>query len=190
MSDLTKICEDYIERYGYEFLSGCKNIYKNNYYNFNSFTLFLTTKGRYALIDNEDGDLLNYVWCDSNGYCFNNTEGLLHRLIMKRLHPNVSDEFDVDHVDQNRFNNTRANLRYVTRSNNNRNVKAKCESGILGLRHRTEKKEFECRRSVNGVPYSKSFSYGNIRPYDEAYQSALDWLKEFDNDNPIQSITK
>jgi hypothetical protein len=190
MSDLTKICEDYIERYSYEFLSGCKNIYKNNYYNFGSFTLFLTTKGGYCIISNEDGDLLNYIWSDSNSYCLNATQGYMHRLIMKRLHPNVSDEFDVDHIDQNKFNNTRANLRYVTRSNNLRNRSVWCESGISGLCDVTEENRFRCQRSANGVRYSKSYRYGKVRSYEEAYQLALIWLKEFDNDNPIQSITK
>jgi hypothetical protein len=191
MSDLTKICNDFIKYDNDKFLSGYKNIYKNKFYNFNSFTLFLTTQDKYCIIDNEDGDLLNYIWCDKDGYCLNASQGRMHRVIMKRLHPEISDEFEVDHIDQNRFNNTRANLRYVTHSDNNRNVSAYSNNqiGISGLSHRAEMKCFQCRRSVNGVPYSKSFSYKKIRSYDEAKELSLKWLKEFDNNNPIISIS-
>jgi hypothetical protein len=176
-----------------ELLAGSLVPNKNMYFDYGYITLFLTTKGKFAFIDTEDRDLLDdYVWCDNKGYARNKSQGLLHRVIMKRLHPEISDEFDVDHIDQNKFNNTRANLRYVTHSENLRNVSAQSNNkstGIKGLYDRTEEKRFQCRRVIKGITYTKSFCYKKIRSYDEAKESALDWLKEFDNNNPIISIS-
>lgn len=92
------------------------------------------TKGAYALIDTEDFDRVSqYGWCLSDGFktqdyvrAFANIKGKivkLHRFILGITDPCII----IDHIDHNPLNNTKANLRIVTRSENqlNRRVKGK-----------------------------------------------------------------
>jgi hypothetical protein len=83
------------------------------------------TKGHFALIDDEDCERVSqYKWSfDNNGYAVRKAGGrknpkkiMLHRFIM-----DAPAGFDVDHIDGDPLNNTRANLRVCNRSQNNAN---------------------------------------------------------------------
>lgn len=97
------------------------------------------TRGKFALVDNEDFDMLNkYKWKSSNtkGKFFyahryiGNNQILMHRVIM-----NTPKGFDTDHIDHNTLNNQKENLRIVSRQLNNANRKpnTKTASGYKGL---------------------------------------------------------
>ena len=80
-----------------------------------------------ALIDIEDIDKVkNYRWCKHNGYARNNDIGNLHRFIM-----NAPIEMEVDHINHNRLDNRKSNLRVVTHQQNNMN-KATTKSNTSG----------------------------------------------------------
>ncbi len=64
------------------------------------------------------------------GYLRNRKLGLLHRVILK-----APLEIEVDHIDGNKLNNHRSNLRFATSSQNKQNVKIKRtnSSGFIGV---------------------------------------------------------
>lgn len=82
----------------------------------------------YTFVSEEDYDFLNkYKWSkNSSGYAQGRIDGksyLLHRYIMiVILNNNIYSHTKIDHIDNNRLNNNRENLRIITNSDNARNV--------------------------------------------------------------------
>jgi len=85
------------------------------------------TKGQFAIVDDEDYDLLmQWKWyLTSDGYAARNEytpENKTPRtVLMHRVITMAPKNMDVDHHDTNRLNNCRSNLRIATRSQNCRN---------------------------------------------------------------------
>lgn len=77
-------------------------------------------KGKFVLVDDEDYDnLIKYKWYTQKsgiiyGYFGFNKKISIHRFIMK---PN-SKSVQIDHIDQNRLNNQKSNLRFCTNQQN------------------------------------------------------------------------
>ena len=81
----------------------------------------------YALVDDEDYDLLKslgWFWNIRNGYAItrvieNGTrkQHSMHRFLFRENNPDVI----IDHIDRNRLNNTKANLRRLTPTENANN---------------------------------------------------------------------
>lgn len=97
------------------------------------------TQGFEAVVSEEDyGYLSKFKWTYSAGYAVRRRPGvdtqqiLMHRLIMG---VDASPGFEVDHVDMDKLNNRRENLRFVTRSQNitNKNSAGNI-SGFKGVR--------------------------------------------------------
>lgn len=98
----------------------------------------------YTLIDEQDGDLARFIWhLNPGGYAsgwakrrsrgsgtdLNGTQ-LMHRVIL-----GVAPGVEVDHINRNRLDNRRSNLRLATRSENARNTKRSIQntSGYKGI---------------------------------------------------------
>lgn len=83
--------------------------------------------GCYAYVDTADYEWLNQrTWHLDSGYAARTEKGktiLMHRLIMQ-----PPQELIVDHIDGNRANNCRGNLRVCTRMENARNRRLHCDS--------------------------------------------------------------
>jgi hypothetical protein len=92
----------------------------------------------HAIVDAADAHLAHWRWkLDSRGYAAR-TDGadrcrmlLMHRVVMGCER---GDGFQVDHLDHNKLNNTRANLRVVTQAENQRNRLAANSTSKTGLR--------------------------------------------------------
>lgn len=100
------------------------------------------TKGLVALVDDEDSDLANYKWHTVGGYAIRylytpkRIRVPMHRIVLERkMGRKLQPDEATDHIDRNRANNTRNNLRVVTHTQNMRN-KTKCDgtsSQYLGV---------------------------------------------------------
>lgn len=77
----------------------------------------ILTQGKFALVDDEDFKWLNqWKWCFAGGYAVRSCNGktvYMHRVIMS-----VPKDKEVDHVDGNKLDNRKFNLRLVTHQQN------------------------------------------------------------------------
>jgi hypothetical protein len=125
------------------------------------------TKGQLALVDDCDHDTLTAIgkWCFSNsGYAMHyyvDDAGkrktlYMHRLVMQRILCDVIPaDFQVDHINLNRLDNRRENLRLATRSQNQahkgRQSNTSCYKGVNANRGRWEARiRFQGRRFFLG----------------------------------------
>jgi hypothetical protein len=124
-------------------------------------------KGRKCLIDDIDADLLSLVWgCQAEKRTtyvrrgVKNSDGkkiavMMHRVIMERvLGRPLSKGEDVDHIDTDGLNNTRANLRVATRSQNKANSRVHLDSrtGFKGVTYRPDcRNHYQAQIQINGV---------------------------------------
>ncbi len=69
----------------------------------------------WAFVDSVDASSINnYNWHLINGYAHSGKNGMMHVLLLGKAPTNQV----IDHIDRNKLNNTRANLRYVSRKLN------------------------------------------------------------------------
>lgn len=132
---------------------------------------------REVLIDKEDFEVfLLYGWRIDGGYIrlirkpYENVR--LHRLIAFRagMIKSIDDPRDIDHEDQDPFNNYRYNLRAVSKSVNGSNalyIRSKC--GYFGVYQRGYKYQAEIGNNSN---------YKSLGTYECAVEAALAYDKE------------
>ena len=77
----------------------------------------------------------------------------LHRLIAIAFIPNSDNKNDVDHIDNNRLNNSIENLRWTTRSENicNSIIKSTNTSGIKGVGFHKKSQKWRATITINGI---------------------------------------
>lgn len=105
----------------------------------------------YALVDDGDFEWLNqWEWSISHGYArrvVNNKPVYMHRVI---LCPPRNKQ--TDHIDGNKLNNQRKNLRACTNSQNNRNkgFQSNNKSGVIGVCWGTREQKWRAELCVMG----------------------------------------
>ena len=106
------------------------------------------------LLDDEDKWLLEkYNWCLGNGYAV----GRVNKKV-KRIHHFIipkKEGFDIDHINRNRLDNRRCNLRYVTHRENcmNSSMKKNNTSGFRGVYWRKDTKKWAAWIGFKGKSY-------------------------------------
>ena len=159
------------------------------------------SKGYAATVDDIDGDLAATKWSAierthttyarrySKGGRLERRTVSMHRVILQRtLGRELLPSEDVDHIDGDGLNNTRANLRAATRSQNMRNIRhgSKCNSGLRGVIKRCGGTRWDAVITVN---YKQIYlgSYKSIEEASYAYKEAARRLfGEFFDDGMVR----
>lgn len=143
-------------------------------------------RGKFALVDDEDFEELNkHKWCIGGGYALReiwiNGKGkteLMHRVINK-----TPDGLQTDHINWNKLDNRKINLRSCTASQNrmNRGCPKNNSTGVKGVRIQVRKhkgktyKYIQAQIGVNG----KQIHLGIFKTLEEASQSYADAVKKY-----------
>jgi hypothetical protein len=136
----------------------------------------------YSLVSKDDYDILNkYKWHKNNsGYAqgnINKKSYLLHRyVIIDILNNDIKSHNRVDHIDNNRLNNKRDNLRIVTNSENSRNTikRQNATSNFIGVHFDKSKSKWISSIKINDKVFYSSYK----KEEHAAYQYNL-WCIEF-----------
>ncbi|MDR3541439.1 MAG: HNH endonuclease [Desulfosporosinus sp.] len=133
------------------------------------------------LIDVEDYEKVKlYTWYKNiDGYAVTRRDGKttrLHRLLME-----VPDYLQVDHINRNKCDNRRSNLRFATNKENARNVglQKNSSTGVKGVNYDARINKFRARIRVDGrLIHLGHFS--NLIDASGAYdRAALHYFGEF-----------
>jgi len=149
----------------------------------------------YAVVDIDDYELANkYSWFLAHGYATSNMYGnkhtKLHRLIL-----NLQDrKQEVDHINHNRLDNRKSNLRVCDRFGNGRNLSLKSNntSGYPGVSFWKSRNKWRARIKVNYVGIHIGL-YDTLQEAVEARHNAeIKYFgdfrnKELNNDHRINS---
>lgn len=104
------------------------------------------TQGKTALIDNEDYEAISaYKWFFNNGYAGRRNGGdriITKSITMHRAILNPAPDLEVDHINGNRLDNRRQNLRICTRQQNMMNKRP--------YKNKTSKYKGVCWNKVSG----------------------------------------
>lgn len=148
-----------------------------------SYVVIKTNKGQKIYIDTEDFEKCKkYTWCVSKtGYAVANIKGKvtkMHRYILDERNPKKI----IDHINRNKLDNRKENLRYCTQKENSRNTsKSKNNrTGFIGISFTCGKgKKYRVRIMVDG----KEINLGRYNDIDEAIKARkegeLKYFKEF-----------
>ena len=110
------------------------------------------TQHRLALVDDEDFEWLNqFKWCVNSSKYVITGKNTMHKMIM-----NPPKDMQIDHVNGDRFDNRRINLRICTGSQNcmNRKPTTKGISGYRGVTWHSTTQKWRARIELNGIKIS------------------------------------
>lgn len=139
------------------------------------------TFGKFAMVDKCDFDKLSqYKWYLSKvGYAARGEtiDGKRKTIYMHRQILQTPEDKEVDHINKNKLNNCRDNIRECSRRQNNANRKLKSKTGFIGV----EKKGNKYRAYIKGVAKRISIGYfENLTDAAKAYnQEAIKLFGEF-----------
>jgi hypothetical protein len=128
--------------------------------------------GKLVLVDDDDFEILiKYKWhLHSNGYarCGIYKNGKTSQFYMHRMILNTPEGLDTDHIDHDKLNNCRSNLRVCTRSQNNGNgIRKGNASGYIGVGFRKDANLWEARIAHKRIGYFRD-PIEAARAYDRA----------------------
>ena len=125
------------------------------------------TRNKYALVDDTDFDSLNEHkwWFTTRGYAVREENGKV--IFMHRVINATPKGLDTDHINRNKLDNRKSNLRSITRSKNCMNVNPPKNntSGYLGVQKHAE--GWMARIKVN----YKHIYLGYFKHIDDAIQA-------------------
>lgn len=148
------------------------------------------TKGAITLVDEEDYDyLIQWKWrLHSNGYAVRsiflgrvNEKPKIGLVYMHRALINPPGAFQVDHINGDKLDNRRFNLRSVTPSQNcmNRRKRIDNTSGVIGVRWNKRLKGWESYIKLNGKNIYLGVSYQKENAIHIRKEAEKSYFKDF-----------
>lgn len=143
------------------------------------------TRGAFAIVDDEDVEMVSrFSWqLNSQGYASANvgvgrdyvTHERMHRMILR-----APDDMDVDHINGNRLDNRKCNLRLATRRQNqwNKRKRKHCSSEFKGVCWHNQNKCWRARIKF----YGKEIALGCFSSEIEAAKAYNEAAKKYFGD--------
>lgn len=103
------------------------------------------TQGKKAIVDKEDYELLSqHKWTYSDGYAYRRPKG--EKIWMHRLISKVPNGLYTDHINGNKLDNRRKNLRHCTYAQNNKNaaIRKDNKTGYKGVYWEKGMSKYRC----------------------------------------------
>lgn len=150
-------------------------MHKNKYILCFSYGIGYTKKGQQFLFDLEDFDIIKgYTWTINKGYVVTNFKQ--HTISMHRLIMNPDKNLTIDHINHNKTDNRKANLRICTQSNNlkNQSKRRDNKSDIIGVSWNTKDKRWRAKITKN----KQYYFLGNFINKEDAIKARLKAEKE------------
>ena len=135
-----------------------------------------------AFVDLDDYDKVkNYKWgIAKDGYPSNNKVGKLHRFVYPDQ-ANIRGK-TIDHIDQNKLNSRKSNLRIADKTENgiNRGRPKNNTSGFKNVVHYEEQQCYAVFITYRSKRYTKTYSYkeGSLLTQEQALEAAVKWRNE------------
>ncbi len=154
------------------------------------------TQGKVAIVDDEDYErLMEYKWCYSStiGYAVSRTYvgGKKKVLLMHRFILNAPPDKVTDHINHNKLDNRKSNLRICSSSENNRNMpinRANNKSGYRGVYWSKSRKKWIANIRFNNKPIYLGI-FDNKHDAARMYNFwAVDLFGEYANLNVIKDV--
>lgn len=102
----------------------------------------------------------------------------VHRIIYSLFFDKTPEDFVIDHIDGNCYNNKISNIRLVTVRENsfNRKMSSRNTSGVTGVRFDEKENRFTASWvDVEGIERTKSFYVNKHDSKEKAFQAAIDF---------------
>lgn len=106
------------------------------------------TRGKNAIIDNEDFDIISSInWHYSSGYAKNTAVGSMHRFVIS-----AEKNMEVDHINGDKLDNRKSNLRQCNRQQNQFNTRSRLNysSKYKGIGWNKGRKKWRARIGLDG----------------------------------------
>lgn len=152
--------------------------------------IYLAKNKGIALVDDENYELLNqYKWYVSNKYAYS-TIKINGKWINKSMHRFIMNEplnMEIDHIDMNRLNNQKDNLRIVTKSQNNMNRGSyKNSSSIFkGVSWNKQHKKWCAEIRKNGIKIHLGYFINELKAAEAYNEKAIKLFGEYINLNIV-----
>ena len=133
-----------------------------------------TKKKQEIFVDDEDYQtLIQYKWYSKNKYAYNNKLGLMHRFLLKLTNSSIH----CDHVDLNRSNNQKINLRICTVQENARNRIPKVK--YKGVSYYASVNKYRAYITIDKKKKYLGYYSSDVEAAEKYDMAALYFFKEF-----------
>lgn len=131
--------------------------------------VYLSNTDKFVIIDNEDYELVkNYSWrLSSRGYAERGVRrsGVYKKIFMHRVIAKTPAELFTDHINEDKLDNRKSNLRWATKSiNGNNRTQKNNKSGYRGVWFNKKRGEYVAFICVN----KQRKHLGRFNNYDDA----------------------
>lgn len=141
--------------------------------------MIVLDNGFKTLVSDEDYEYLNHCkWFLHSSHKYLCSSSIIHRcgafmheIVAIRIGLNVPEKYEIDHINQNTFDNRRENLRVVTKSRNQHNsaIRVDNTSGVKGVSFNAQTGKWIARIQIGG--YRETL--GSFDTYEQAVEARL-----------------